>query len=769
MSKGVDDLTKKVNELHAAIAGVGSAATSAFSTAGNGVKAGVGQKGIGVSGNSNRMFGSLASFSTPTPSANVSMGAVTPTTAAQSGGGGGLGLAKFGAAAYGAAAVGGVVSTGINTAFSAMIDTNTIVNRAGSYFQAAQFSGGMSRAKLENATFKALAGNITSMGSDARASNILTNAGYMGGSRDYLGAMNTVSGLAKTLAMPNENAAAAMGQLASGQMQQNLYSLGISSLDSKGNLRGFESITKQLYNRLILPGATEKSILKDYQMGPLKPIFEQQGMSQDLQLATLKGFTNLASGKSVLANNPAGNKNPYDPLYQMNASQTGLAAKSETGAIQGLQTAADTVKAFNDAFGGVIASLQGYKSYLDGLSGTNAGKAGKSALKGAMSIAKNVAIGAGILFAPEITLPILGAASVASKLGGGTPGYGGSFGGNRPRGGGTPNSSLVSAGYGAVDPNVWGTTGGKHLGTDFDVKVGTPVLAVKDGIVSGRTLNPDYGDAVVVDHFDGYSTIYAHLSKKSVSPGTQVTQGKEIGKSGASGNTTGPSLHYEVQKGDNNPVDPSELFGAISPIASGATMSSGTNAGGNVSVNPNAGTVGDQEFAKALLGKAGINVTDTNISALTTWMHWEGGTKNNSFNPLNTTLDMPGAGVFNSAGVKTYGSLDQGVQATLNTLTGNQADARGYTKILNDLKNNAPLNQVTSDINSSSWGTKIHGGGTPGYGSSISGVQMQGNSPATVNLYVNVNQASDAEAIILAKKVKSILEDSNNVSMIGSS
>ena len=154
---------------------------------------------------------------------------------------------------------------------------------------------------------------------------------------------------------------------------------------------------------------------------------------------------------------------------------------------------------------------------------------------------------------------------------------------------------------------------------------------------------------------------------------------------------------------------------------------------------------------------------------------------NNAFNPLNTTLDMPGAGIFNSVGVKTYGSLDQGVQATLNTLTGAQADARGYTKILSDLKASAPLNQVVADINSSSWGTHIKGGGTPGYGASIatppnrnvsavstSGYNSNGSS-TTVNLYVNVNQASDAEAIMLAKRVKTILEESNHVSMIGSS
>jgi hypothetical protein len=612
--------------------------------------------------------------------------------------------------------------------------------------------------------------------------------------------------------MPNENAAQAMANLGSGSMGANLYQYGITTLDAKGNQLSVGNIARQLYNTMALPGTTPQSLMASFKNGNLAGNLQGMGITGDLQPLMLKAMQDIAAGKNpdlASAKNLQGNNNPYSPLYQANTAQTGTAAKSETAAIQGLQTAADTVTAFNKAFGDTIASMEGYKAYLDGLSGTNAGKAGNSLLSGIGNVVKDIGIlsilkkagtvaavagleglGAG-LDLTGIGAPLglaVGAAGVAlathnvlKKKGGGTPGYGGSFGGNRPRGGGTPNFSLVSAGYGAVDPNVWGTTGGKHLGTDFDVKVGTPVLAVKDGIVSGRTLNPDYGDAVVVDHFDGYSTIYAHLSKKSVSPGTQVTQGKEIGKSGASGNTTGPSLHYEVQKGDNNPVDPSELFGAISPIATGATLSATTNGGGSVAANPNAGTAGDQEFAKALLGKAGINPTDSNISALTTWMHWEGGTKNNAFNPLNTTLDMPGAGIFNSVGVKTYGSLDQGVQATLNTLTGAQADARGYTKILNDLKTSAPLNQVVADINGSSWGTHIKGGGTPGYGASIatppdrnvsplstSGYASNGAS-TTVNLYVNVNQASDAEAIMLAKKVKTILEDSHNVSMIGSS
>ena len=808
MSKGVDDLTKKVNELHAAIAGVGSAATSTFKNVGSAVGAGVGQKGLGVSGNSNRLFGSLGSFSTTTPSANAAMEATTPNGG---GGGGGLGLAKFGAAAYGAAAIGGVVKTGVSTAFNAMIDTNTIVNRAGGYFQAAQFGNGITRAKLENATFSALQGQLTSMGSDARTANILTNAGYMPGSKDYLNTVAQVAGAARTLGMPNENAAQAMAALGSGTMGANLYQYGVTTLDAKGNQLSVGNIARQLYNTMALPGTTPQSLMASFKNGNLAGNFQGMGITGDLQPLMLKAMQDIAAGKNpdlASAKNSQGNNNPFSPYYQMNAAQTSTAAKSETGAIQGLQTAADTVKAFNDAFGGVIASLQGYKSYLDGLSGTNTGKAGSSLLKGAFGVAKNIGMAAALYLAPEITLPVMGAMALTNGFkGGGTPGYGGSFSGGRSRGGGTPNnplsassaiSSVISANYGDVDSSVWGATGGKHLGTDFAVDIGTSVVAVKDGIVSGQTLNKDYGDAVVVDHLDGYSTVYAHLSQKLVSPGTKVSQGQSIGKSGKSGNTTGPGLHYEVQKGLNNPVNPSELQGAILPItdtspfapngnpltAANGLLSVQNSLAGSVgsggTVNPNAGSAGDQEFAKALLNKAGIAVSDNNVTALTTWMHWEGGTANNSFNPLNTTLTMPGSTKFNSVGVQAYGSLDQGVEATLNTLTGNQADSRGYTTILNDLKNNAPLNQVTADINASKWGTKIRGGGTPGYGASLPNIGATDapststitsggtNSAATlVNIYLTISQASESEAVILAKRVKSIIEESTHNTAIG--
>ena len=372
-------------------------------------------------------------------------------------------------------------------------------------------------------------------------------------------------------------------------------------------------------------------------------------------------------------------------------------------------------------------------------------------------------------------------------------------------GSGQGANKLISAGYGAREAQGgnWDSTGGVHQGTDYAVESGTPVVAVKDGVVSAATLSADYGQAVIIDHNEGYSSVYAHLSNKEVSPGTRIIQGQEIGKSGKSGNATGPHLHYEVWHGPNNPVDPSELKGAGIPIggslvgvkqtmsiSDGNPLAGVTNAadalkgittvGGSGAVNPNAGTAGDQEFAKALLTKAGIDSNESNITALTTWMHWEGGTKNNSFNPLNTTLDMPGAGIFNSAGVKTYGSLQQGVDATYNTLIGKDAAGRGYTKILDDLKAGAPLGQVVSDINGSSWGTKIHGGGTPGAPGIPNATPLEGMNTSTsaaitstasgskvVNFNIHLTDVSDAQALLWAKKIEAHLNNKHEVSAMG--
>lgn len=94
---------------------------------------------------------------------------------------------------------------------------------------------------------------------------------------------------------------------------------------------------------------------------------------------------------------------------------------------------------------------------------------------------------------------------------------------------------------------------GRHEGIDFAVPVGTPVLAMADGVVEGiGTWGPAFGShSPIINHGKGNHTIYAHVSKVLVKVGDKVKKGQHIADSGAVGNVTGPHLHVERQAGPN--------------------------------------------------------------------------------------------------------------------------------------------------------------------------------------------------------------------------
>ena len=805
LTADIAKLTDQINKMHTAVSLAGKDAVTIFSTVKGSLSNG-GQRGNGSAGG-NRLQASFGNIN-PNPAVTSMDGGGQGGSGTGTGGktpnGGGASFSV--AEEYGKLGRSGLVSmagsavkTIATTMYDMAPDASGVVNRAGGYYQAALRSPGMGRAGLERATFSALKGGMTGVGSDAAVANILTNAGYAPGGVDYLAAARQVKGAATYLGMQNQNAASAIAGLQGGPMSANLYQYGITTMNANGTAQSVGSIAQQLYKTMFPNGATAKSVQASIRSGYAGLNLAGLGMTGDQQQMISQAFVDIASGKNpdlASAKSAQGNQNPFDPLFRMNTSSTMIQGAAEKNTISGLGAAAGTIETFNNSMKDVIASMGLLKGYLDGLSGNPQGAALKKGGTSLLKIGKKalgflgmtvgsglIATGGGALVGSTL---VAGGAALAFG-GGGRPGYGSSFGG-RNLNSGKYASGLISAGYGAREAQggSWDSTGGVHQGTDFNVDSGTPVIAVKDGVVSGTTLSADYGQAVVIDHDGGYSSIYAHLSNKEVSPGTRIIQGQEIGKSGKSGNATGPHLHYEVWHGNNNPVDPSELKGAGLPVGgAGGNVSqsmslSGGNplggvvnasdmlkgvvgAGGSGAVNPNAGTAGDQEFAKALLAKAGIAATDSSITALTTWMHWEGGTKNNSFNPLNTTLDM------------------QGVDATYNTLTGKDASGRGYTTILNDLKAGAPLNQVVSDINSSSWGTHIKGGGTPGAPgipdanpaagmsspTSASGVTARTGDSKVVNFNVYLHDVSDAQALIWAKKVESFLHDKNEISVMG--
>jgi len=123
---------------------------------------------------------------------------------------------------------------------------------------------------------------------------------------------------------------------------------------------------------------------------------------------------------------------------------------------------------------------------------------------------------------------------------------------------GSPLDGKINSGFGyRKDP--FRSSIGFHSGVDIDAKFGDPVVATADGVVEKTGWQGSYGKTVVLQHEDGFETIYGHLSKISVEEGQKVKVGEVIGKAGNTGRSTGTHLHYEVVK-DGKRVNPSNFL-----------------------------------------------------------------------------------------------------------------------------------------------------------------------------------------------------------------
>ena len=100
-----------------------------------------------------------------------------------------------------------------------------------------------------------------------------------------------------------------------------------------------------------------------------------------------------------------------------------------------------------------------------------------------------------------------------------------------------------------------------HAGMDFRAQTGAPILATAAGVVTKAGWNGGYGRLVEIDHGNGFSTRYGHMSKVLVAEGDKVKIGDVIGQVGSSGRSTGPHLHYEVRK-NGTAVDPLRFINA---------------------------------------------------------------------------------------------------------------------------------------------------------------------------------------------------------------
>lgn len=100
---------------------------------------------------------------------------------------------------------------------------------------------------------------------------------------------------------------------------------------------------------------------------------------------------------------------------------------------------------------------------------------------------------------------------------------------------------------GPVNSKFGWRDGRMHKGIDINLHKGDAVVAAFDGMVRIAHAKGAYGNVVIIRHYNGLETVYAHLSKMKVKPGQIVSAGQLIGLGGSTGRSSGPHLHFEVR------------------------------------------------------------------------------------------------------------------------------------------------------------------------------------------------------------------------------
>ena len=121
-----------------------------------------------------------------------------------------------------------------------------------------------------------------------------------------------------------------------------------------------------------------------------------------------------------------------------------------------------------------------------------------------------------------------------------------------------PSCTYLTSRFGLRVHPIYGTTK-SHTGVDIGAASGATIVAADGGTVVMAGVNSGYGNCVMIDHGNGYKTLYGHMSSIAVSNGQTVSQGETIGYVGSTGVSTGPHCHYEVWK-DGSRIDPEQFY-----------------------------------------------------------------------------------------------------------------------------------------------------------------------------------------------------------------
>jgi hypothetical protein len=177
------------------------------------------------------------------------------------------------------------------------------------------------------------------------------------------------------------------------------------------------------------------------------------------------------------------------------------------------------------------------------------------------------------------------------------------------------------------NPQYYEPTNG-HNGIDYGTPEGTPIKTAADGLVTRAELDTataanskdGYGYHIRIEHTDGSTTIYAHLMKDGilVSTGQNVKMGEMIGRSGNTGRSTGPHLHFELRVGVaiNTSIDPEPLIVNELPPEAGLFVVTVTPEGDSLNIRMGPST----ERGRVKILRAGDQVKVYGIAGKDAWL-----------------------------------------------------------------------------------------------------------------------------------------------------
>lgn len=149
----------------------------------------------------------------------------------------------------------------------------------------------------------------------------------------------------------------------------------------------------------------------------------------------------------------------------------------------------------------------------------------------------------------------------AAASGGGYGGGGGAVVGTGQFSWPVPSCTYLTSRFGLRVHPITGVTK-SHTGVDIGAASGATIVAADGGTVVLAGVNSGYGNCVMIDHGNGYKTLYGHMSSIAVTNGQTVSKGETIGYVGSTGVSTGPHCHYEVWK-DGSRIDPEQFYSGL--------------------------------------------------------------------------------------------------------------------------------------------------------------------------------------------------------------